>query len=398
MDRSNKLLELIRVGLAQRTARTSALTLGDRSKYVGMSDIGAYLVCPRMAVMNRLYPDKTKANFSKLLTLNRGHWYENGIASIFQELGIPHVRQLEISIDHNFAEIKAHLDFVLVSTSPKPTIRILEIKSCQKLPDTLYPAYEAQVYGQVGLLHQLWDSPVFNLTDDHGQFVFGGLTFPELAQKLWGIDLPDDAYLVDIEAWVLCLSMTDAKVFGPYKADDGILEMCLNNGAELLSKTRQILEGAFDAETLPTAIGFNPLCEHCDWNSDCSKFRIQNSPELQPILEDLDGWKSQKAELEDSIRQHEQYLKTWCEISGTQGNWIQAGNQRVRVSEVAGRRRLDKDSLMNELAEIFATKNMDDIDIPALIKRHERIGEPSTRIFISRINKERSIDETKKDA
>jgi len=392
------LLELFRQGLAQSTARTSAQTLGDRSQYIGMSDIGAYLTCPRMAVMNKLYGSQKNTSLSKLLTLNRGHWFEDGIASVIRELNIPYVQQLEISISNDDTPIKAHLDFVLVSTNPKPTVRILEIKSCQKLPDTLYPAYEVQVYGQVGLLHQLWDSPAFNLTDDHGQFVFGGLTFPELAQKLWGIDLPDDAYLVDIEAWVLCLSMTDAKVFGPYKADDGILEMCLNNGAELLSKTRQILEGAFDAETLPTAIGFNPLCEHCDWNSDCSKFRIQNSPELQPILEDLDGWKSQKAELEDSIRQHEQYLKTWCEISGTQGNWIQAGNQRVRVSEVAGRRRLDKDSLMNELAEIFATKNMDDIDIPALIKRHERIGEPSTRIFISRINKERSIDETKKDA
>ena len=398
MTRGNKLLELIRAGLAQHSARTTIQSLGDRSTYIGMSDIGSYLTCQRMAILNRLHPEKKDKSLSKLLTLNRGHWFEDGIASIFLELGIPHVRQLEISIDHNFAEIKAHLDFVLVSTSPKPTIRILEIKSCQKLPDTLYPAYEAQVYGQVGLLHQLWDSPAFNLTDDHGQFVFGGLTFAELAQKLWSIDLPDDTCSVDIEAWVLCLSMTDAKVFGPYKADAGILEMCLNKGAELWSKTMQILEGTFDTEALPTAIGFNPLCEHCDWNSDCSKFRIQNSPELQPILEDLDRWKSQKAELEDSIRQHEQYLKTWCKISGSQGNWIQTGNHRVRVSEIAGRKKLDKDSLVSELTEIFATEDMDDIDVPALIQRHERIGEPSTRIFISRTNKERSIDETKKDA
>jgi len=392
------LLELFRQGLAQSTARTSAQTLGDRSQYIGMSDIGAYLTCPRMAVMNKLYGSQKNTSLSKLLTLNRGHWFEDGIASVIRELNIPYVQQLEISISNDDTPIKAHLDFVLVSTNPKPTVRILEIKSCQKLPDTLYPAYEVQVYGQVGLLHQLWDSPAFNLTDDHGQFVFGGLTFPELAQKLWGIDLPDDAYSVDIESWVLCLSMTDAKVFGPYKADAGILEMCLNKGAELWLKTRLIREGAFDAENLPTAIGFNPLCEHCDWNSDCSKFRIQNSPELQPILEDLDRWKLQKAELEDSILQHEQYLKTWCKISGSQGNWIQTGNHRVRVSEIAGRKKLDKDSLISELTEIFATEDMDDIDVPALIQRHERIGEPATRIFISRINKERSIDETKKDA
>ena len=136
MDRSNKLLELIRVGLAQRTARTSALTLGDRSKYIGMSDIGAYLTCPRKAILNRLYPEQKDADLSKLLTLNRGHWFEDGIASILKELNIPHLRQLEIGIEYeDGVEIKAHLDFVLVSTKPKPTSAFLKsraVVSCLK--------------------------------------------------------------------------------------------------------------------------------------------------------------------------------------------------------------------------------------------------------------------------
>ena len=152
-DRGSKLLELIRHGLAQRTARTSARTLGDRSSYIGMSDIGAYLTCPRKAILNRLYSEQKEADLSKLLTLNRGHWFEDGIASILKELNIPHIRQLEISIEHEEGfEVKAHLDFVLVSTHPKPTVRILEIKSCRELPEILYPSYEMQVYGQVGLL------------------------------------------------------------------------------------------------------------------------------------------------------------------------------------------------------------------------------------------------------
>ena len=97
-DRDSKLLELIRYGLAQRTARTSALTLGDRSSYIGMSDIGAYLTCPRKAILNRLHPDQKDISLSKLLTLNRGHWFEDGIASILNELSIPHIHQLEIGI------------------------------------------------------------------------------------------------------------------------------------------------------------------------------------------------------------------------------------------------------------------------------------------------------------
>jgi hypothetical protein len=252
-NRGEKLLEIIRSGLAQHSARTTEQTLGDRSQYVGMSDIGSYLTCQRMAVLNRLYPDQKGNSLSKLLTLNRGHWFEDGIASILEELNIPHVRQLEVGIDHDFAEIKAHLDFVLVSTNPKPTVRILEIKSCRELPERLYASYEVQVYGQLGLLHRHWDGQDFSLTDEHGKFQFGGMTFPEAVQHLWGIDFPDDVTFVDIEAWVLCLSMTDAKVFGPYKADEDMLNLALDAGADLWRKTSSIKDGSLDISSVQPA-------------------------------------------------------------------------------------------------------------------------------------------------
>ena len=118
-NRGEKLLKLIRAGLAQHSARMTDQSLGNRSKYIGMSDIGAYLTCPRMAILNRLHPSKREESLSKLLTLNRGHWFEDGIASLLKELNLPHIRQLEIGIEHeDGVEIKAHLDFVLVSTSP----------------------------------------------------------------------------------------------------------------------------------------------------------------------------------------------------------------------------------------------------------------------------------------
>ena len=383
-NRGEKLLELIRLGLAQKSARTSEQVLGDRSKYVGMSDVGSYLTCQRMAVLNRLHPNKKGKSLSKLLTLNRGHWFEDGIASLLKELNLPHIRQLEIGIEReDGVEIKAHLDFVLVSTSPKPTVRILEIKSCRELPESLYASYEMQVYGQVGLLCRHWDGPDFSLTDEHGEFQFGGLTFPEAVQHLWGIDFPDDVTFVDIEAWVLCLSMTDAKVFGPYKADEDMLELALDTGADLWLKTSQIQEGSLDISAVQPAFGFKGICESCDWSSDCPKFAGESHPDLAPELDELAEWKREKATLEAKIKTRESAMKSWYERANFKGSWITAGNHRFKASEIPGRRRLDKDALEADLAEIFRIEGIEGIDVSALIERNEEIGEPSTRLYFS---------------
>ena len=384
-NRGEKLLELIRHGLAQKSARTSEQVLGDRSKYVGMSDIGSYLTCPRMAILNRLYPEQREKSLSRLLTLSRGHWFEDGIASILKELNLPFVRQLEIGIDHDFAEIKAHLDFVLVSTSPKPTVRILEIKSCRELPESLYASYEMQVYGQVGLLCRHWDGPDFSLKDEHGEFQFGGMTFPEAVQHLWGIDFPDDVTFVDIEAWVLCLSMTDAKVFGPYKADEDMLNLALDAGADLWRKTSQIQDGTLDISAVQPALGFKGICESCEWNPDCPKFDGEEHPELESELDDLAEWKREKATLEAKIKAREAAMKSWYERANLKGNWITAGKHRFKASEIPGRRKLDKDTLEADLAEIFRLEDIEGIDVATIIERNEEVGEPSARLYFNTV-------------
>ena len=387
-ERGNNLLELIRKGLAQRTARTSALTLGDRSQYIGMSDVGSYLTCPRKTILNRLYPEQQDSSLSKLLTLNRGHWFEDGIASILKELNIPHIRQLEIGIEHEEGvEIKAHLDFVLASINPKPTVRILEIKSCRELPEVLYPSYEMQVYGQVGLLHRHWDGSDFSLTDENGEFQFGGLTFPEVAHHLWGIELPDDVTFVDIEAWVLCLSMTDAKVFGPYVADSYMLDMALDLGADLWSKANHIKDGNLDITAIHPISGFKPICEHCEWSSACPKFGNSNHPELEPELEELTRWKKELNDLQLKVKIRENAMKDWYERSKLQNAWITAGNHRFKAMEVSGRRKLNKDSLAAELNSIFQLEGLEGIDVHALIEKHEEIGEPSTRLYFSTVDR-----------
>ena len=391
--RSQKLLEIITHGLARYASRNTLTQLGNREEYVGMSDLGSYMSCPRMAVLNKLHPQNSAYDLKHLLTMQRGHWFEDGIADALKTLELPLVRQLEIAVTHNGTPIKAHLDFVLASNHPRPTVRILEIKSCQKLPDCLYASYATQVYGQVGLLTRYWEEPVFSVRKETGQYLFHDMTFPEIARNLWNLNLPYEWEEVDIEAWVLCLSMTDAKVFGPYVSDAGMLDVVLGKAEEFWSTIRQIKDKTLDASSLKTTNGFNPLCEHCLWNADCPKFIGNNHPELSPELEELETWKSERAILEEKIKRKESAMKEWyAHTCGPQNGWIQAGLWRFKASEIPGRRTLDKDSLAGELIELFHDGGMDDVNVPALIARHEKVSAPSTRLFINKTSKQEKND------
>jgi len=391
--RSQKLLEIITHGLDLYANRNTQTQLGNRDDYIGMSDIGSFMSCSRRAVLNKLYYQNNAHDLKKLLTLQRGHWFEDGIADALNTLELPLVRQLEVAVTHNGTPIKAHLDFVLATTTPKPTVRILEIKSCQKLPDCLYASYETQVYGQVGLLTRYWEEPVFSVREETGQYRFQDLTFSEIAHHLWGLDLPIEWENVDIEAWVLCLSMTDAKVFGPYVSDAGMMDVVLKKAGEFWSTIQQIKDGTLDASTLKTTSGFNPLCEYCLWNVDCPKFKGNDHPELTTELEELETLKSERASLDGKIREKESAMKNWyANISDTKDGWIQTGDYRFKASEIPGRRTLDKDSLAEELIELFHDGGMDDVDVPALLARHEKVSAPSTRLFIYKTRKQEKND------
>ena len=54
-SRAQGLMALLAKGLVESSAKRTASSLGDRSQYVGMSDIGRALECPRAAVGNKLF-------------------------------------------------------------------------------------------------------------------------------------------------------------------------------------------------------------------------------------------------------------------------------------------------------------------------------------------------------
>ncbi|NCC60455.1 MAG: hypothetical protein EOM12_05855 [Verrucomicrobiae bacterium] len=390
-DRAQGLMALLAKGLVESSAKRTASSLGDRSQYIGMSDIGRALECPRAAVGNKLFGNSAgleviqhdlASMLGKELRLQRGHWFEAGVAQVFRTQGLPVIEQLEIQANHNQVPIKAHLDFTFVSAADQSTVRILELKSCENIPSTLYSSYETQVYGQVGLLRALWEKPAFGVHGEPGMSGCSGLTFPELCRDRLGIQMPADASLVDIEAWVLCLSMSEAKAFGPYLPDKSMLGLCLRTAEDLWTLTVGVRSNGGDIFDLPTAKGFHALCPWCDFNADCPKFEGVDQPQWSPDLARLASLKAEAATLDREISEVEDGLKTAYRLSDVGGNWINAENQRFRVSSQSGRRTLNRDQLRLELSAILGE---DDAD--ALIVKCEAEGKPFDRLMINKINK-----------
>ena len=95
------LLTQVTKGLLAQGAKSTASQLGDRTTYIGMSDIGKGAECLRAAVANKLgglkqplanelnrwYEeqrfDDIRQILKKQLTLQRGHWFEGGIVRAF---------------------------------------------------------------------------------------------------------------------------------------------------------------------------------------------------------------------------------------------------------------------------------------------------------------------------
>lgn len=240
-EAATRLLALVASGLQKHAAKVTTAQLGDRSQYIGMSDIGRMLECHHSALSNKLFtrretvilPNTVHDVLNRKLVLQRGHWLENGMADAFKASSLNFFPQLEINIVHQGIPIQAHLDFVLVTDEPQPTVRILECKSTANIPHVLSTAYETQVHGQIALLHNYWNTPSFNLYAEDGETIHTHKTFPELCNIQFGLHIPDDTRAVDLQAWVLCLSMKEAKIFGTYLSNTSMLNLCLHAAQQL---------------------------------------------------------------------------------------------------------------------------------------------------------------------
>jgi hypothetical protein len=116
--------------------------LGDRSTYVGSSDIGG---CPRKVVLEKLFP--TPLDDTARLRLLRGHVGEELIERLFAASGRSYVHQLELI--HPEEPFQAHVDFCF--DDDPHAAHIVEVKTVNGLPDEPFPSWLDQLQWQIGL-------------------------------------------------------------------------------------------------------------------------------------------------------------------------------------------------------------------------------------------------------
>ena len=375
------LLEVLRCGLKRDAERRTAILLGDRSRYVGLSDIAKMLDCPRAALAAKLFTPEYRSTDEALkrrITFHRGHWFETGVHQALVGYGLSPLFQLEIEIMYGDVPIKAHLDFTLVTGQLHQTVRILEAKSTTKLPTTLSESYLMQIGAQTALLKAYWNHPVFSIIQETGEVLYHR-TLPEICKELLDVSLPDDASACDIQGWVLCLSMCDAKAFGPFLPEDMDVAQCLDMASELWETMNDLKEHRLNLNAIRTAQGLAPLCPSCFWKEDCPHFKGSSHPEWEDTLVQFIKLKTQKKSIEEEIGELESRLKVAYQLSHTvRGEWINTGNHTFRVIPQNGRVTLDRKRLNEELETLLGEQNAQ-----TLIARCEKQGGPFERLYVA---------------
>ena len=158
--------------------------------------------------------------------------------------------------------IKAHLDFVLVWGAPVNAIRILEVKSTNKLPNIPHDAHLLQLHGQIGLLAKAWNKPVFRIRATNGTLLHDKMTFPQLCHARLGLRLPATTDETSLEAWLFCLSMQDVTTFGPYGFNQALLDTALDHACQLWGALTAYRAGNLSLPQVNCAQGFYPLCSY----------------------------------------------------------------------------------------------------------------------------------------
>jgi len=254
---SDQLMHTLQSALKRLAVQQAEETLGDRSSYLGASDIGA---CPRKTILRKLHTPET--DLVALLRQRRGYMAEEVVAHAFMAAGFTNFqRQTEVRYPGD-VPVMGHLDFVFVSEARK-TMAVLEVKAPENIPEHPYGSWETQLYLQMGLLAD---------------------SFPD--------------YTVEKGA-ILAVNFGDQgiRLFGGYVPQDMIYHGLIDRAATIWNQYQAYRTG--DLATPSMEMG--PLCGYCPFLADCPKFEAEEVRELTESVEILLELQHRQKELDAEI-------------------------------------------------------------------------------------------------
>lgn len=216
--------------------RNKSAELGDRTQYIGSSDVGS---CARKVYHQKM--DPTEPDFCTMMRFSRGHVAEMLIDAMFTAAGAENLYDTQVEVIHPDHPLKAHIDFLFYANfAGKKQLHIVEVKSVSGIPDEPYPQWIDQLNFQLGLLR---------------------LKYPK--RKLGGS--------------ILVIDLNAGKIhqFNGFEYNATLFSYLCKRGLHML----ECIKG--NEEPVPTT---SFLCSFCSYRSDCPAMALAEV-ELPPEIE-----------------------------------------------------------------------------------------------------------------
>ena len=298
MNSTDKFEAFIASNLSRVLELETKDTLGDRSDYIGASDIGG---CPYKTVMSKKHPPKY--SLKQQIIFQRGHLAENLVKKMLD--GLPVEDQFEVLGELDQFELKAHLDMLIKA---KNRCVIVEVKTVSAPVDIPYESWVLQVQYQMGMMLE-------------------------------------QCNYENLEAYVLAIDLNSGwlKTF-KIEFDDSLFELCL-------SKAQHIID-AMRGQTEPIAI-IQYYCSSCPFKMSCPKQGEFAEDLPEDVKADLEFIKKSK-EMAKESRLRENRVKSYLINMGIEIGKDTRSNTVVSVREQKSSRfnvedfKLDNPDLYNK--------------------------------------------------
>lgn len=300
---SHPFLVKIEAALQELSRSHTEETLGNRSSYLGASDLGG---CPRKTVLTKLSPPTH--DLTALLHFKRGHMAEDVLAEAFSKSGFTFERQVEVVSDEDGVPFKLHIDFVFTSETAKVK-RILEVKSPTLMPENTYASWDMQTHFQVGMLAQKY--PDYKVSAG-----ILGIQFGKDGLQFW------NGYEPNAQMF-LGLKQRAKRIWTSYE---------------------KALSGEVEVDEIDMEV--SPLCAFCHYISTCPELQGDEVPELDSAVGEYISLQAQEKRVKAEISsRREEFLR----IIQERGSNFKAGGRILRRTECS-RSSTDSEAL-NEFLE-----------------------------------------------
>ncbi|MBN2569817.1 MAG: hypothetical protein JXB42_10355 [Deltaproteobacteria bacterium] len=278
--------EIIEKGIRKHISVKSAADLGDRTGYVGASDVSG---CIRQAVLSKKHP--ARFSLAALVRFIRGHITESIVKCALDAENIEYIYQPEYTHPHA-SYLKVHPDFVI--NVSKGGILVLECKSVDDMPSEPHIGWPRQLHYQMGILA---------LND----------------------------ISTDIKGATVAVSVGDGqiKTFDNFQPDAAFFGLLVKKAEKIWDH----LNLDTDASEIPTEEG--PLCAWCHYRPDCPAFSISEKVPEVPLYDELEEYLTLRTAKNEAEKAMKRIAVIFAEAivnanGGNDGRAIRIGDSLVR--------------------------------------------------------------------